>query len=313
MRLGTIDIGTNTILLLVADVSPDGTATPVLELQELPRLGKRVDRNRRLLPGAMERSIQIIEEFATRAREAGAERIIACGTSALRDAANREEFSKLLGTRTGLALKVLSGEEEAERTYLGAVSDIVPAGSLEPCCVLDVGGGSTEVVLGRGQTVESAKSIDIGAVRLTERFFQTLPATAKAVREAQSFVRREITATARTTTANKLIAVAGTPVTLASILLGRPRFDPIAVHGTMYSRDQLGNLMSSLETMPLGQIAKLPQVQAGREDVILAGTLILINAMDHFGVETMLVSNRGLRYGIALIDGLRNSGGMRLN
>ncbi|MBE0557689.1 MAG: Ppx/GppA family phosphatase, partial [Proteobacteria bacterium] len=119
MRLAAIDIGTNTIRLLVADILPDGTVHPVLERQELPRLGKMVDRERRLLPDAMQRTVRILDQFVETARAAGAKDILACGTSALRDAANRDDFVRLVLDRTGISIRVLSGAEEAERTYAG--------------------------------------------------------------------------------------------------------------------------------------------------------------------------------------------------
>ena len=304
MRVAAIDIGTNTILLLVAEIFPDGRVNPVLELQEIPRLGQSVDARRRLSQEAIQRSTNIIERYAHTARSAGAVRIAACGTSALRDAANRDQFIRLVAERTGITVKVLSGREEAALTYAGAVADLLPSDSQEPCAVLDIGGGSTELAFGQGSKIESAGSIDIGAVRLTERYFSNQPAPSEVISQAQAIVREALVTVKGTRDGRRLVAVAGTPVTLASILLELPGYDPVASHGATLSRAALRALLAKLQTLSVPEIARIPQVEPGREDVLLAGALILDEVMDKLSVGEILVSARGLRYGIAAAEGI---------
>jgi exopolyphosphatase / guanosine-5'-triphosphate,3'-diphosphate pyrophosphatase len=305
MRLAAIDIGTNTILLLVADLEPGGTVRPVLDLQEIPRLGKGVDRDRRLSPEAMERSLRVLERYADEARHAGAARIVACGTSALRDASNRGEFVEAVKRRTGIVITILSGREEADRTYLGAVADLEPMESSQECAVLDIGGGSTEIVFGRGHRPDSLHSFDIGAVRLTERYFQDQPPPAPQIDEARALVQSAFAPLKERPRPRRVIAVAGTPVTLASLLLDLSHYDAAITHGKTVSREAIGNLLTRFGSMDVASIGKLPQVQPGREDVLLAGTLILDEALHLLGVEEFQVSSRGLRFGIAVMDGMR--------
>jgi len=304
MRVAAIDIGTNTILLLVAEVFPDGRVHPILELQEIPRLGKSVDARRRLSHEAIQRSAQIIGRYVQTARQGGAVRIVACGTSALRDAANRDQFIRLVAERTGITVKVLSGPEEAELTYAGAVADLLPSASEEPCAVLDIGGGSTELAFGQGRRLESAGSIDIGAVRLTERYFSSQPPSNGEISEAQAITREALAPLKVTGGGHRLIVVAGTPVTLASILLELPGYDPVASHGASLSRASLRDLIARLQTMSVPEIAKIPQVEPGREDVLLAGALILDEVMEKLGAGEVTVSARGLRYGLAAVEGM---------
>lgn len=306
MRVAAIDIGTNTILLLVAEVFPDGRVNPVLELQDIPRLGKGVDAQRRLAHDAVMRSAKVIEHYVQSARSAGAVRVVACGTSALRDATNRDQFIRLVAERTGITVRVLSGREEAELTYAGAVADLIASASDEPCAVLDIGGGSTELALGQGRKLESAGSIDIGAVRLTERYFAAQPPSADVISEAGAIIREALVPLKVTQQVHRLIAVAGTPVTLASILLEFPGYDPIAAHGATITRASLRELLTRLEVMTVQEIAKIPQVEPGREDVLLAGALILDEVMEKLSIGELLVSARGLRYGIAAAEGVRS-------
>jgi exopolyphosphatase/guanosine-5'-triphosphate,3'-diphosphate pyrophosphatase len=305
MRLAAIDIGTNTILLLVAEVAADGFVRPVLELQEIPRLGAGVDRNRRLSEPSMQRALRILEQYAQTARQAGAQRILACGTSALRDASNGQDFLRLAQERTGIAIKVLSGREEAERTFVGAVSDLLPEDSTTPCAVIDIGGGSTEVVFGTGRRLLSACSVDVGAVRLTERYFHPLPPSPEALRDAGRAVHSSLSAIAPGLPVGPVIGVAGTPVTLASMVLNLPAFDPIATHGKKLHVQAIHQMRDRLASMSSSQVAQLPQVQPGREDVLLAGTMILAEVLQQLHAEEMWVSSRGLRYGIAMVDGMQ--------
>ncbi len=172
MRITSIDIGTNTILMLIADIGADGSFAVIREEQVIARLGKGVDARRRITPETTERVVHFLGGFWETARSFHPDRIVACGTSALRDAANGVDFVQLVREEIGLEITILSGAEEAELTYLGAVSEFMKPDSKEPFAVLDIGGGSTELTIGNGYSVRSKTSLDLGSVRLTERILQ---------------------------------------------------------------------------------------------------------------------------------------------
>jgi hypothetical protein len=184
MRIATIDIGTNTILMLVADISPGGILSTIRDEHSIPRLGEGVDATHLISQTALKRAVEQLRRYRLIAQDENAEMVVACGTSALRDAKNRDDVIDLMGKKTGIRVEVLSGEQEAELTYLGAVSDYLQGD--EPLAVLDIGGGSTELTFGNGKTITHRRSLDVGSVRLTERILKTSPPTLQAIEDSRS-------------------------------------------------------------------------------------------------------------------------------
>jgi exopolyphosphatase / guanosine-5'-triphosphate,3'-diphosphate pyrophosphatase len=298
MRLASIDIGTNTVLLLIADVDAEGTVAPLVSEQRIPRLGKGVDAARHLAPDSMQRVVDVLQEYRPMLDGYSPERVAVCATSAVRDAANRAEFLALVKAETGFEVEVMSGDEEARWTYRGAVSGLP---HLAEAAVLDIGGGSTELILGDARTPRRSISMDIGAVRLTERFLRSDPPTgdelSAATREVRSHLEQTRSFDAR---GHTLVAVAGTPTSLAILAQGLPRFSAEAVTNYRLSLERIGELLASLGAMRVAEIRQLSEVMEGRADVIVAGALIMLEIMRMHGLDEAIVSDRGVRYGIVI-------------
>ena len=299
MRLSVLDIGTNTILLLVADVDTQGTITPVGHGHEIVRLGVGVDEQRRILPEALQRAEETIGRFVAEARRHHSEQIIACGTSALRDAANRAEIVTHIRNTTGVDIEILSGNEEAELTYLGAIGEFTRPGQDQKFAVLDIGGGSTEIILGTGTEVHSKQSYDIGCVRLTERFLETSPPSSLGISHALKSIREHLASQHPPDADARFIGVAGTLTTLGALDLNLPAYDPLAVSGHRLKRDTIESIFNRLRIRTKEEIQGIPQILPGRADIMLAGILILLEVMKQLEAEEITVSDRGLRYGVA--------------
>ncbi len=298
MRLASIDIGTNTVLLLIAEVSPTGAVSPLVSEQRIPRLGRGVDAARHLAPDSMQRVVSVLKDYRAIIDRYRPVRVALCGTSAVRDAANRADFVALVKAGTGFDVEVMSGDEEARWTYRGAVSGLPGVARV---AVLDIGGGSTELSLGDAHGPGRSISMDIGAVRLTERFLASDPPTREeliaAITEVRSHIDRTKSFDAR---GHTLVAVAGTPTTLAILAQGLPRFSADAVANYPLSRRRVGELLETLSGLRVAEIRRLSEVMEGRADVIVAGTLILQEIMETHGFEEAIVSDRGVRYGIVI-------------
>jgi exopolyphosphatase/guanosine-5'-triphosphate,3'-diphosphate pyrophosphatase len=292
--LSSIDIGTNTVLLLIAEVNEDGTIKPLFHAQRLPRLGRGVDSSRRLTAESMERVIGILREYRRQVQEHGAASTIVCGTSAVRDAANREEFALRVFRETGFTLEVLTGQMEALWGYRGAVSGVP---GLRAALVVDIGGGSTEFAAGNERLLHASRSVDTGSVRLSERFFLHDPPAPEEIEQARASVRREIPAIEVPPGAT-FVGVAGTATALAVLAQGLKEFRISAVTNYPLARPLVDQLFSRLSALPSRAIRELSAVMEGRADVITAGALILQEVMRHFACHEILVSERGLRYGL---------------
>lgn len=309
-RLASFDLGTNTFLLLIAGVSA-GRIEPIFEKETVVRLGKGVDAAGNLNHDAMQRGVQCLQEYVALAEQYGAEQIFAAGTSALRDAANRDEFLHMAAKKTGVRIEIISGETEAKLTFAGVLSNQshLPG----PIAVLDIGGGSTEVVIGEPNVLQlnnefslQARSVDIGSVRLTERFVHSDPVQPEEVariREQTAVALLanwpvEILAPVRT-----LIGTAGTITTLAAMALAMDEYDPHRFENFAVTKQKLGEMIAELIRRPIVDRKKMPGLPPARADVILAGALILESFLEVYQFSEILVSDRGLRYGL-LIDKL---------
>jgi exopolyphosphatase / guanosine-5'-triphosphate,3'-diphosphate pyrophosphatase len=295
IRVGAVDIGTNSTRLLVAD-GGCGDIAEVERLLRITRLGDRVDADGRLSDAAMQRVHAVLEDYAARARELGAERVLATATSAVRDAANGREFLDAVERRHGFATRLLSGREEAELTYRGVTSRLAAgAGTL----VCDIGGGSTELVLGGADGVDDAVSLDIGCVRMSERCLRSDPprdAELKALRDAAgALLPLEITSRA-----SNLVGVAGTVTTLATIDLGLDREIPEEIDGHRLAATTVAALLRRLAALPLAERREVRGLMPERAPTIVAGAAIAAEVLRATGADEMVVSERDLLHGAAL-------------
>jgi exopolyphosphatase/guanosine-5'-triphosphate,3'-diphosphate pyrophosphatase len=289
-RLAAIDIGTNSAKVTVADVDEGGKLTVVDEASEITRLGKGVDKTRRLDDAAMARTLAAVERFTAMAREAGAERIAVAGTSALRDAENGGDFLGQVKAKTGLDIEIVTGDREANLAYLGVRSEpALPAGD-GPLIVFDIGGGSTELILGRGASVERHKSVDVGAVRLTERLLTGDSPSDAEIGQAADTAREMLRQFTAPDDAAVLVGVGGTVVNVAGILGVKA--------GAALSREDAADVLARLRAVPLAERKTIAGLEPERADVIVAGVVILLAVLGHLGAREFRVSKRGVRYGL---------------
>jgi exopolyphosphatase/guanosine-5'-triphosphate,3'-diphosphate pyrophosphatase len=299
MRVGSIDIGTNTILLLIADIGESGIAGVVHDEQVIARIGKGVDENRVINRETFHRAAGFLRTYRDTSKRMGTEQIIAVGTSALRDASNSEEFRKFILQETGIAVEILSGSDEAEWTCRGAVVGIdTSAGNFT---VLDIGGGSTEIISASQSRILNKVSLDIGCVRVTERLLQSSPPTDRALAKTRAFIRQQLEAVDFVRpTVPLAVGVAGTVTTLAAMKLQLTRYDPKRIHGYELHLDDIAASFKILRGKTIEEIRTIPQISAGRADILLAGIMILLEFMEAAGTAKIVVSYCGLRYGILL-------------
>jgi exopolyphosphatase/guanosine-5'-triphosphate,3'-diphosphate pyrophosphatase len=309
-RVAAIDCGTNSIRLLIADVPDRGAHTDLLRRMEVVRLGQGVDATGRLAPEAIERTRKALVEYAGAARDLGATAIRMVATSATRDAANRSEFEDMVVDVLGQRPDVVAGAEEATLSFVGATASLDAAAGAHgiaspraPFLVVDIGGGSTEFVLGDDHGVRAARSVDIGCVRLTERHLHGDPPSAAQVRRTEDDIRAalaEVTAEVPVAEAATLVGVAGSVTTVAAIALDLPEYDPVAIHGSRIPVETVREVTADLLAATRERRAAMPVMHPGRVDVIGAGALVLRVIMDEFGLSEVVVSEHDILDGIAL-------------
>ncbi|HEU6445999.1 MAG TPA: Ppx/GppA phosphatase family protein [Gaiellaceae bacterium] len=293
MRVAAIDQGTNTTRLLVADVH-DGLVKDVASRTEITRLGEGVDSRRRLLPLPIARVRNVLTEYRREAERLGAERILLIATSAVRDAENGEAFLGEIEWSYGFTTRLLDGDEEAELTFRGVTSDR----RLErPTLVLDLGGGSTEFVVAGPEGISFRESVDMGSVRLTERFLHRNPPSDGELAACGTYVLGKIP---QIPGVNDAIGVAGTITTLAAIELGMDVYDPDRIHGHRLSLESIDREVDRLARMPLAERARVTGLHPDRAPVIVAGGIIVRQTLALLGLNSLTVSERDILHGIAL-------------
>lgn len=295
-RVAVIDVGTNSARLLVADVA-GGRVMPVERRSTVTRLGRGVDLSGRLAAEAIEDACAAIEGYVATIGELEVEKVAAIATSAVRDAANGSAFVAELRERFALSARVLDGEEEARLTYLGATSEQIPN---TPTLVIDIGGGSTELIVGSGATISFHTSLQAGVVRHTERHIASDPPTALELEALAADVRGLIEAATEGVEAGAGIAVAGTPTSLAAIELELDPYDPARVHGHVLALPSIQRMLSRLASLPLAERVEITGLHADRAPTLVSGVVILIEAMRAFGLERIEVSEHDILYGTAL-------------
>lgn len=300
MRLASIDIGTNTILMLIADIKYDGSLTVIKDEHIIARLGKGVDEHGIIQQETFGRVLRSLSDLITIADSYKIDHLIACGTSALRDATNRQKFINFIKMQLDIDIQVITGQEEAELTYIGATSDYLNRISSNNFAVLDIGGGGPELILGYNSTITSAISIDIGSVRLTERILKTNPPDEVALVDSLQFIQDHLKNVFPLPSDTKLIGVAGTLTTLAALDLKLPSFDKNKINGHILSLEAVNRIFLELRVLTLNEILKYPQILPSRADIILAGIIILKEVLSKIGLRQITVSDKGLRYGLLL-------------
>jgi exopolyphosphatase/guanosine-5'-triphosphate,3'-diphosphate pyrophosphatase len=296
-RVAVIDIGTNSTRLLVADVA-GGRVSPVERRSTVTRLGRGVDLSGHLAHEAIEDVCTAIDAYVGILQELGAETIEAIATSAVRDADNGSAFIAELRERFALSARVLDGEEEARATYLGATSENPPS---EPTLVVDIGGGSTELVVGTGNEVSFHDSLQAGVVRHSERHVASDPPTAGELEALATDVRGLIEESLGAgVEARQGIAVAGTPTSLAAVEMELEPYDPSRVHGHVLELPSIQRMLSRLASAPLAERVEIPGLHPDRAPTIVAGVVILVEVMRAFGLEEIDVSEHDILYGTAI-------------
>jgi len=298
-RVAVIDIGSNSTRLLIADVA-EGRVSEVERQSRVTRLGRGVDLSGQLSVEAIEAACGAIADYMTICRENNVESIDAIATSAVRDASNGSAFAAELRERFALSARVLDGEEEARLTYLGATCENAPS---VPTLVVDIGGGSTELIVGTGSEVAFHTSLQAGVVRHSERHITTDPPSALELEALASDVRGLIESSIANqsgASAEAGIAVAGTPTSLASIEIGLEPYDPKQVHGHTLTLGTIQRLLSQLASAPLSKRAGIAGMHPDRAPNIVAGVVILVETMRAFALDRIEVSEHDILYGTAI-------------
>jgi exopolyphosphatase/guanosine-5'-triphosphate,3'-diphosphate pyrophosphatase len=301
-RLASIDVGSNTLRLLIAEPTVSAPLRPIQVERRITRLGENFLPSRTLQSAAIERSIAALKEFVDLMGQSGVSDYLAGATAVVRQAGNRHHFLDVVQDRAGLKVRVLSGSEEARLSLLG-VNSIIPNRET-PVAVFDIGGGSTELIwksLQESNPVESS-STPVGVVHLTESFLQEDPPGSKACARLRQHVSKILLKLSLPDNFQNTswVGTAGTVTTLASMYLRLREYDPDTINGTVLEKAWLVELCDDLAKMPIAERRKLPGLEPGREDIILAGALVTLELMDTFGFSEFTVSDAGLLEGLFL-------------
>jgi exopolyphosphatase/guanosine-5'-triphosphate,3'-diphosphate pyrophosphatase len=297
MKLAALDVGSNTVLMLVVECNADGTPRVLEDLSRITRLARGVDATGRLEPEAAAGTLETIAEFADRARALGAETIVGVATAALRDASDGADFIARVKQRAGLALEIISGETEARLSYLSTLQGL----GLEPgrdLLIVDIGGGSTELIRAEPGRPLQVVSLQIGSVRLTERTVHHDPPLAREAEDVRAAVATTLRRLSWSRRPAVLVGIAGTITTLCAIALNLSHYSPHLIHGQRLARAEVLRIIGLLGSLPLAERKNLPGMEVGRADVLFAGALILEQVMEYFGCTEVIVSDQGVRWGL---------------
>jgi exopolyphosphatase/guanosine-5'-triphosphate,3'-diphosphate pyrophosphatase len=297
MRVAAIDIGTNSVLLTVAKLLTDRKLKPVYGAQAVTRLGRDTDRTKRISKQSMNRTLRAVKKFRDVALRHGAEKIWATGTSALREAVNREEFTSRAKNETGLTIEIVSGKTEAVLTFKGALQDLeVDSPTI---ALIDIGGGSTEVSLVINGRLRKSTSLNLGSVRLTEQFFPQNIINPDRIGNLEDFLEVNWNSLKNWKFENSvLVGTAGTITTLAALDLKLNSYHYEKIHGHILTLAKIRHLYQKLSSMNLPLRRKLLKIEPKRADVIVAGCSILLSFMPFFKFDRIVVSDRSLRWGL---------------
>jgi len=294
-RVASIDIGTNTILLLISEVERR-KIHPLFEMETVVRLGEGIHKNKILLNGAMERGIQTLTQYLKRCQVMEVQKIFAAGTSALREAKNSEDFLRWAKEKLNLSIEVISEGEEAQLSFLAVAKDL---GEIKiPVLVVDVGGGSTEFIFGKSHQIRQWISLPLGSVRFTEQFLHSNPVQDEEWKKMEGKIREQLVNIPHSQEPFFMVAVGGTATTLASVEQGLDEFIPEKIHHFVLKRDELEKQLLLYRSKTIEERKKIPGLPIARSDVILAGGTILYLAMEELNCSSVLISCHGVRYGL---------------
>jgi exopolyphosphatase/guanosine-5'-triphosphate,3'-diphosphate pyrophosphatase len=297
MRVAAIDIGTNSVLLTMAEFFPSGKLNPLYEAQRITRLGRGTAETKSLSRENMKKTLAVVSEFQNQAVKLGAGPIWTVGTSALREAKNSGEFIRRLQARTGLELEIISGRKEAELGLRGALIDLKL--SRPKIILLDIGGGSTEVTLARRRRIVKSTSLNLGAVRLTEQFFPGNIITSARLHNLLNYLSDGwIRPKGWSLMNSQLVGIGGTITTLAALDLSLKRYDSKKVHGHILSVYKVKDFLLQLSSLTLAGRKRFLHLDPARADIIVAGVAILFSFMENFYFSRIRVSDKGVRWGL---------------
>jgi len=308
-RLAAVDVGTNSTRLLVGDVDGGEIVAEHAREMVITRLGKGVDRTGRFDPAALARTLEVLAGYAETCRRLGVARRRLVATSATRDAADRRAFLDGVRDLLGVDAEVLTGQAEAATAYRGATATL--EGDL-PTLVVDIGGGSTELILGDGRAARAMISLDIGCVRLFERHLHHDPPTAEEAAALRTDVATHLAAVGDVldpSAADRVVGVAGTVTTVTAIALGLDAYDPRRIHRATLDAAEIAAVADKLTAMTVAERAALPVMARGREDVIAAGALLLDGLVRRFSIRQVIASETDILDGILLGLAERPAGG----
>ena len=303
-RVAAIDCGTNSVRLLISEVDDaSGLAVDVAREMRIVRLGEGVDATGRLAEAALKRTFGAVDEYAQLIGSQNVDAVRFVATSATRDAENRDEFISGIRGRLGVEPEVISGDEEAALSFAGATGNLDIAGAAPPCLVVDIGGGSTEFVMGEpGRAPTASASVDIGCVRMTERHFATdppFPAEVAAARDDIDAAIKEVAKTVPLRQARSLVGLAGSVTTVAALSMGLWEYDPTRTHGAVVTAADVHRVCEELLYATREKREANPVIHPGRVDVIAAGSLVLSAIVAYSGIAEILVSEHDILDGIA--------------
>ena len=306
MRVGAVDIGTNSVRLLVADVDEAERLRTAHRMGEISRLGEGLDRTGIIDEAAASRTLSCLERFVQEAEYSGASRIRVAGTNAFRVARNGPEIAERFSRQIGYPVEILTGDEEARLVFLAVLSGLrQPQGK---SVVVDIGGGSTEIICGHGEAGTQVISLELGCVRLTERLVSGDPPSAAELGAVRDHVRQvfaEKLGGFESEGIERAVGVGGTVTAFGALDLGLAKYDPSRIENHLLTNERISSIGKHLCEIPLAERRDLAGVSRGRADIIPAGAIILEEFVERFGVAGVYVSTRGLRYGLALSEARR--------
>ncbi len=311
--LAGIDIGTNTVRLLIADVKDKYNFREIRSERRITRLGEGLIENRRLMPSAEDRTIYVLKEFGEILKGYPVEALTAVATSAVREAENGREFVDKIKVETGFDIEIISGDEEARRTFLGVLSGLSSSSLPSPrggegrvrgkLLIMDIGGGSTEFIVGKNCEIVKTVSTGLGVVKLTEEFVKSDPVSDRELEELRNAIKKEIkglknilNSPANTT----FVGTAGTITTLAAIDQNLTLYNPLRINNYVLKKKAVDRIFDDLKPKTMKERLNIPALEKGREDLIIAGTAMVQLAMEAFGFNEMVVCDFGLREGIVI-------------
>jgi len=295
-RYATIDVGSNSVLIHIAEKDASGNWKVLDDRAELTRLGEGLQATGVLKPEAMERTVEALKKFVELAKSHNVEQIVAVGTMALRVAKNAPEFIEKVKEVCGLIIEVIDGKEEARLSYLAVKSGLGLAhGKL---VIFDVGGGSTEFIFGKDDTIEKRFSINLGAIRITEQYLKSDPVKEEELQQALKEIETELSELKNQKEVHALVGMGGTVTNLAAVKHEMITYNPDLIQGTVLNRAEIERQMALFRSKTIEERKQIPGLQPKRADVILAGAAIVLSIMTILSVDSFTVSDRGIRHGL---------------